>query len=110
MARQAGRKTRWTAEQIEALVQGVERHGLSAWRTIVTVRPRKPGPGSRGSLVSMLEGARVSWPLPVAVFLPMLPHTRMLLHAPTHRAPTPRLPPVKGHRLTGKNDMQPFFA
>ncbi|KIZ03425.1 hypothetical protein MNEG_4532 [Monoraphidium neglectum] len=33
--RQPGRKTRWTQEQIEALIEGVERHGLSAWRTIV---------------------------------------------------------------------------
>ncbi|GBF99107.1 hypothetical protein Rsub_11916 [Raphidocelis subcapitata] len=29
------RKTRWTRGQIEALVEGVERHGLSAWRSIV---------------------------------------------------------------------------
>jgi hypothetical protein len=35
--RQPGRKTRWTQEQIEALIEGVERHGLSAWRTIVQV-------------------------------------------------------------------------
>ncbi|KAI8473640.1 MAG: hypothetical protein J3K34DRAFT_410090 [Monoraphidium minutum] len=34
--RQPGRKTRWTQEQIEALIEGVEQHGLSAWRTIVT--------------------------------------------------------------------------
>ncbi|KAI8464058.1 MAG: hypothetical protein J3K34DRAFT_462123 [Monoraphidium minutum] len=33
--RGGGRKTRWTQEQIEALIEGVERHGLSAWRTIV---------------------------------------------------------------------------
>jgi hypothetical protein len=32
-----GRKTRWTPDQIEALVEGVEKHGLSAWRTIVQV-------------------------------------------------------------------------
>ncbi|GBF98823.1 telomere repeat-binding factor-like [Raphidocelis subcapitata] len=30
-----GRKTRWTPEQIDALVEGVEKHGLSAWRAIV---------------------------------------------------------------------------
>ncbi|KIY97818.1 hypothetical protein MNEG_10143 [Monoraphidium neglectum] len=30
-----GRKTRWTQDQIVALIEGVERHGLSAWRTIV---------------------------------------------------------------------------
>lgn len=34
-SRQTGRKTRWTQEQIEALIEGVERNGLSAWRTIV---------------------------------------------------------------------------
>jgi hypothetical protein len=34
-ARTPSRKTRWTTEQIEALIEGVEKYGLSAWRTIV---------------------------------------------------------------------------
>eukprot|EP00878_Enallax_costatus_P002297 GHUV01002472.1.p1 GENE.GHUV01002472.1~~GHUV01002472.1.p1 ORF type:complete len:476 (+),score=205.40 GHUV01002472.1:222-1649(+) len=33
--RTPSRKTRWTTEQIEALIEGVEKYGLSAWRTIV---------------------------------------------------------------------------
>eukprot|EP00879_Flechtneria_rotunda_P018614 GHRR01019532.1.p1 GENE.GHRR01019532.1~~GHRR01019532.1.p1 ORF type:complete len:407 (+),score=200.79 GHRR01019532.1:341-1561(+) len=37
-ARTPSRKTRWTTEQIEALIEGVEKYGLSAWRTIVMVR------------------------------------------------------------------------
>ena len=36
-SRTPSRKTRWTNEQIEALVEGVEKYGLSAWRTIVMV-------------------------------------------------------------------------
>lgn len=36
-ARTPSRKTRWTTEQIEALIEGVEKYGLSAWRTIVMV-------------------------------------------------------------------------
>jgi hypothetical protein len=39
-ARTPSRKTRWTTEQIEALIEGVEKYGLSAWRTIVMVRER----------------------------------------------------------------------
>jgi hypothetical protein len=39
-ARTPSRKTRWTTEQIEALIEGVEKYGLSAWRTIVMVRHR----------------------------------------------------------------------
>lgn len=35
--RTPSRKTRWTTEQIEALIEGVEKYGLSAWRTIVMV-------------------------------------------------------------------------
>jgi hypothetical protein len=35
--RTPSRKTRWTQEQIEALIEGVEKYGLSAWRTIVMV-------------------------------------------------------------------------
>ena len=38
-ARTPSRKTRWTTEQIEALIEGVEKYGLSAWRTIVMVGP-----------------------------------------------------------------------
>eukprot|EP00882_Tetradesmus_deserticola_P009064 GHRQ01009561.1.p1 GENE.GHRQ01009561.1~~GHRQ01009561.1.p1 ORF type:complete len:463 (+),score=267.23 GHRQ01009561.1:87-1391(+) len=34
-ARTPSRKTRWTTDQIEALIEGVEKYGLSAWRTIV---------------------------------------------------------------------------
>eukprot|EP00877_Chromochloris_zofingiensis_P007434 jgi/Chrzof1/2944/Cz12g05110.t1 len=40
--RTPSRKTRWTTEQIEALVEGVEKYGLSAWRTIV-MDPRLQG-------------------------------------------------------------------
>lgn len=36
-ARTPSRKTRWTTDQIEALIEGVEKYGLSAWRTIVMV-------------------------------------------------------------------------
>jgi hypothetical protein len=39
-ARTPSRKTRWTTEQIEALIEGVEKYGLSAWRTIVMVSVR----------------------------------------------------------------------
>lgn len=38
--RTPSRKTRWTTEQIEALIEGVEKYGLSAWRTIVMVSQR----------------------------------------------------------------------
>lgn len=38
--RTPSRKTRWTTEQIEALIEGVEKYGLSAWRTIVMVGRR----------------------------------------------------------------------
>jgi len=41
-SRTPSRKTRWTNEQIEALVEGVEKYGLSAWRTIV-MDPRLAG-------------------------------------------------------------------
>ncbi len=36
-ARTPSRKQRWTMEQIDALVEGVEKNGLSAWRAIVSV-------------------------------------------------------------------------
>ncbi len=36
--RNPSRKQRWTLDEVQALVDGVEKHGLSAWRTIVQVR------------------------------------------------------------------------
>jgi hypothetical protein len=50
-ARTPSRKTRWTTEQIEALIEGVEKYGLSAWRTIVMVSTRGCGIAACGVAV-----------------------------------------------------------
>lgn len=37
IGKQPGRKTRWNHDQILALVEGVEKHGLGAWSQITRV-------------------------------------------------------------------------
>eukprot|EP00882_Tetradesmus_deserticola_P017830 GHRQ01019125.1.p3 GENE.GHRQ01019125.1~~GHRQ01019125.1.p3 ORF type:complete len:101 (-),score=36.46 GHRQ01019125.1:289-591(-) len=61
-ARTPSRKTRWTTDQIEALIEGVEKYGLSAWRTIVMVRRRRRLQGCCRGAAAAACVAPCCWP------------------------------------------------